>query len=134
MIIIRNLQKKIPIYPKRIKKAILKVLSGEGITKKVELTVCFVNDAAIKKLNKKYHKRDKTTDVLAFNLGAKDKILADIAISADTAEKNAEIHDTDVQYELSLYAVHGVLHLLGYDDHTKPQSKLMRRKEEAYVN
>jgi probable rRNA maturation factor len=129
-IIIKNLQKKIPVYPTRIKKAILKVLSKEGKRKSIEITVCFVSDAGIRELNKKYLHRDGPTDVLVFDLGAS----ADIIVSAQTAIRNAEIFKTTLQGELNLYVTHGLLHLLGYDDCTPKQRKLMRKKELEYVN
>jgi probable rRNA maturation factor len=77
------------------------------------------------------------TDVLAFDLsapGAVRVLLADIIISADTAARNAKIFHTTPLYELYLYVVHGVLHLLGYDDKTKAQRKLMHKKAIKYVN
>ena len=57
----------------------------------------------------------------------------DLVISADTAAKNAKIYKSSTQSELSLYAIHGALHLLGYDDHTLKDSNLMREKECQYI-
>jgi len=59
---------------------------------------------------------------------------ADIVISTDTAVRNARIFKTNRFYELHLYLVHGLLHLLGYDDSNRKQIQLMRRKEREYVN
>ncbi|MCX5696045.1 MAG: rRNA maturation RNase YbeY [Candidatus Omnitrophica bacterium] len=136
-ITIRNLQKKIPIYPTRIKKSILKALKGEGV-KRGEITVSFVNDRTIAKLNSKYLKKSQPTDVLAFNLGSLDakakNIFADIIVSAQTARRNAKIYKTTLSYELNLYSVHGVLHILGYNDHDPKEIKIMRKKETGYVN
>ena len=133
---IRNFQKKIPVYPKRIKKTILKVLSKEKAKISGEITVCFVNDSRIKKLNKTFHHRDSPTDVLTFDFaepGNAKGILVDIIISTDTALRNAKIFKTAPEYELNLYLIHGILHLLGYDDRTAKQKQLMRKKEKQYV-
>lgn len=128
-IIIRNLQKNIPISPKRISSVVLKTLSLEHIRKSGEITILFTNDKQIRKLNLKYLGRNTSTDVLSFdNSIDEDKILADIAISTDTTIRNARIFKTTPLYELYLYVIHGVLHILGYDDRTTKQRKIMDDK------
>lgn len=136
-ITVKNFQKKIPIYPKRIKEAILKVFSGEAKFLSGEITVSYVTDAKIKELNLRYLSKPAPTDVLAFNLSGsirKNNLIADIVISTDTAVRNARIFNRRPQQELNLYLVHGILHLLGYNDRTTKQKNLMRKKEEAYVH
>jgi len=155
-ITIKNFQKKIPINPKRIKKTILKVLSKEdaspvrntksstrrnkisnGARKSGEITICFVSDKKIKELNLKFLQKNRPTDVLAFDISkTKDsgQMLADIIISTDTAIRNSKIFKTTHLYELRLYLVHGLLHLLGYDHSNPRQRQLMRQKEREYVN
>jgi len=135
-ITIKNLQNKVPVNPKRIIKTVQKVLLREGIKKSGEITVCFVNDKKIKALNSKYLNRNNPTDVIAFNItDAEDKrnIFADIAISADSAVANARAFKTTPLFELYLYVVHGVLHILGYDHRKKSDQLLMRKKEEQIL-
>jgi probable rRNA maturation factor len=148
-ITIKNFQKKIPINPIRIKKTILKVLSKEdaspvrntksstrrnkisnGARKSGEITICFVNDKKIKELNAKFLHKNSPTDVLVFDM----QTSADIIISTDTAVRNSRIFKTTRFYELHLYLVHGLLHLLGYDHSNPRQRQLMRQKEKEYVN
>ena len=62
-----------------------------------------------------------------------DKLFADIVISTDRAISNAKIFKTSPLYELYLYVVHGVLHILGYDDKTKKDRLLMRKREESLL-
>jgi len=134
---VKNLQKKVSLRPREIKKIISKVLQSEKKGIKGEINVSFVNDPLIRKLNKKYLKKDSPTDVLAFNIGdikEKTKLYADILISADTALRNAKIFKTTPDYELKLYSVHGILHLLGYDDHSLKDKKIIRKKELKYVH
>ena len=129
---VRNLQKKIPINPKRITKTVLKILSQEGIKKSGEITVCFVNDSKIKELNLKYLGKSNPTDVIAFDVAepkCKDEIFADIVISTDRAIDNADAFGTSPYFELYLYVIHGVLHILGYDDRNIKDKLLMRKKE-----
>ena len=117
-ITIRNLQKKVFVYPQKIKEIINRILKEEKIKGKGEITICFINDTLIRKLNKKYLKKDSPTDVLAFNIAdpkERGGLYADILISTDTALRNAKTFNTTPLYELKLYSIHGLLHLLGYD-------------------
>ncbi len=135
-ITIRNLQKRVLVHPQRIKEIINKTLKKENVKGKVEINICFISDTLIRKLNKKYLKKDSPTDVLAFNMtNPKDKntLYADILVSTDTALRNARVFKTTPSYELSLYSVHGLLHLLGYDDHSLKNQKIMRKKEFKYA-
>jgi len=133
---IKNLQKRIPINPKRIIKTVLKILSIEGIRKSGEITVCFVNDRRIKELNLKYLGKNNPTDVIAFDVTEPkrpDKIFADIVISTDRAIDNAGAFHTTPLFELYLYVIHGVLHILGYDDQKRKHKLLMQKKEELLL-
>jgi probable rRNA maturation factor len=136
-ITLRNLQNKVPVRTGKLKKLAFEVLKGEKIKKDGWINICFVNDRRIKEFNAKYLNTKSSTDVLAFNLSDKNKpgiILADILISTQTALKQARIYGTTADQELSLYVVHGLLHILGFNDHTCSQTKLMRKKESQYVN
>lgn len=131
-IIVRNLQNRIPVNSRKIVKTVQKVLSQEGIRKSGEITLCFVNDARIKELNLRYLKRNRPTDVIAFDIGeAHDKknIFADIAVSAERALDNARAFKTSLDFELYLYVIHGVLHILGYDDKNKKDKSAMHKRE-----
>ncbi len=135
-IFIQNLQKKITINPKKIKRLVSKILKKERIKKSGSINICFVNNPVIKRFNTKFLKLKEITDVLAFNLSDKKEknISADIMISTDIAISNSAKFKTTVNYELLLYVAHGLLHILGYNDQTQAQKKLMRKKEAEYVN
>ena len=136
-ITLQNQQNKFQIHTGKIKKLILKVLKGERVKESGWINICFVNNPQIKKFNAKFLKVKGSTDVLAFNLSDKKEknvILADIMISVQEALKQAASYKTTPDYELSLYIVHGLLHILGFNDHTPAQIKLMRKKESQYVH
>ncbi len=136
-ITLTNLQNKVPLQSGKIKKLILKVLKGERVNKSGWINICFVDSPQIKKFNAKFLKIKGSTDVLAFNLSDKKEkniILADIIISTQEAREQAANFKTTPNYELSLYIVHGLLHILGFNDHTPTQTKLMRKKESQYVH
>jgi probable rRNA maturation factor len=116
------------------------VLHHEGVGRAV-VTVVFVTRQKIKALNKRFLGRDYVTDVLAFNSGdagfsrraARRKpktLMGDVVISTDAALKNAGMYGVSVSREMALYIVHGLLHLLGYDDHSPADITRMRRREE----
>ena len=136
-ITILDRQNKILVNPEKIKKLISNVLKLEKTKNKGELTISFTTDALIRKLNKKYLKKNAPTDVLAFDISnpkEKEHLRADIIVSTDTALRNAKEFNTTPFYELNLYSIHGLLHLLGYDDHSSKNRKLMRKKELKYVH
>jgi len=131
-ITIRNLQTKVPVSPKRVIKIVQKVLSSEGIRKSGEITVSFVNDKEIKKLNLNYLGKNRPTDVIAFDVAhpkLPDKIFADIVISSERAIDNARAFKTSPLFEVYLYIIHGVLHILGYDDRKKEDKLIMQKKQ-----
>jgi len=99
-----------------------------------EVCVDFINDIRMRELNLLYAGRYLSTDVLSFNNSLKKgELFADIAVSLDTAARNAKIFKTTPLYEAYLYVVHGVLHLLGYDDSTDKERLKMQIKAESIL-
>lgn len=128
-VIIKNLNHRFKINTRFIKKIvaeILKILRKPGNTK---LEVVFLSDKAIRPINKKYRCRDRATDVLSFDLGCCGQIL----ISSDTALKNSRTFKTSFEEELTLYVIHGILHLAGYDDEARQEKKRMSEKEDRIL-
>lgn len=106
------------------------------------VNIVFVTDEEIRVLNRKYLGHDRVTDVLAFPWkGAVDEpgcevpegFLGDIAISSDTAALNAAVYKVPFKEEISRYVAHGILHLLGYKDHTAKDKKIMREMENGII-
>lgn len=129
-----DLQKKIPVDPEKIKKLALCIFSAESKKKTGQVSICFVSDGYIKKLNRLYHSRNSPTDVLSFDISAaKDRFLSDIFISTDTAISNSKVFKTTPLYEMFLYVAHGVLHIAGCDDIDPKDRKVMRKKELRYL-
>ncbi len=121
-----------------LRKAIEKTLLGEK-RDDAEVSVLLAGDARIRKLNREYRGIDSPTDVLAFAMGDGEfadlhpQLLGDVIISVDTAGKQAEKAGRGLLEELRLLAVHGTLHLLGYEDETPTGRALMRRRERKYL-
>jgi probable rRNA maturation factor len=126
---IQNLQGKIGLDLRLVKRIAWEVLDRQAIKARGEITISFVSDKEITQLNKKYLSHNYPTDVLAFDLSEdKNKLSADIIVSAETAVSNAGIFNTSVLYEIYLYVAHGLLHIAGYDDKTTRQRNLMHKK------
>lgn len=102
----------------------------------LELSVTFVTDNKIRKLNKLYLGKDEATDVLAFDVSGQDgsHIVADIVISTDTARRQARQYATNTLFEIYLYLVHGILHILGYNDDTEKGYLRMQKRSEYILN
>ncbi len=98
------------------------------------LTFVFCSDGYLHAKNKTYLNHDTLTDILTFDYATKAKtILGDIYISIERVRDNAKQYQTKPQEELYMVMVHGLLHLLGYDDHTAADTRIMREKERWYV-
>lgn len=95
--------------------------------KSQRVEVVFVSAKTMKQLNRDFHKCNEVTDVLAFPYG--DGFLGEVFVCIDVAKKQAKLRGLSVTSELILYAVHGCLHLMGYDDHDSKNAKLMRVQE-----
>ena len=133
---IQNLQNIAKIDKNKIIKCAGHVLNALG-ENEAELSLVLVNDMYIRNLNWKYRRKDSATDVLAFQMrdsrGLSGVILGDVVISVETAKKEAKKRKKDFQDELDLYFVHGILHLLGYDDEKPHARKKMKLKEQEIL-
>lgn len=88
----------------------------------------------MRQYNLKYRQEDAPTDVLSFEmLNTSKELYADVIICADTAKRNASMFGTSYRYELNLYIVHAILHLLGYDDGKKKEKQTMRNREKTIL-
>jgi len=108
------------------------LLRHESVTNDPEISVVICDDAFIQALNREYRQKDKPTDVLSF---AQDdpNVLGDIVISLPTAARQADAAGWPLESEIALLAVHGLLHLLGYDDETASGAWEMQRRTEAVL-
>jgi probable rRNA maturation factor len=113
------------------------VLKSLKKDKVAEVDIVFVDDAAIKKLNKRYKKEDGPTDVLSFAIDGREfrrrEVLGEIFISLDTARRNSKLFDVEFEHEIVRYVVHGILHLFDYDDQTKVEKARMWHRQEKIL-
>ena len=123
----------------KIKEAIEKTLEIEKV-KNAEFNIILVDNKKIRELNRVYRDIDKETDVISFALEDNEdiklekRILGDIYISCDMAEKQAKEYGHSTLREFSFLSVHGLLHLLGYDHMNEKDEKIMFEKQELILN
>ena len=111
----------------------------KNFNNKKEFNIIFVSKEEIQKINREYRKIDKVTDVISFALcDDKDIIqtdeLGDIFICVDRAIEQADEYGHSVTREMAFLAVHGYLHLCGYDHMTPEDEKIMFEKQDEILN
>lgn len=126
-----------------LRRVIERALAAEGVQGPVEITLVVTDDEEVRHLNAHYRGIDQTTDVLSFPLEApggptfvtppgQPRHLGDVVISFPRAAEQAAEYGHSLRRELAYLAVHGTLHLLGYEhEEVEAEREAMRRKEEA---
>ncbi|MGQ9556930.1 MAG: rRNA maturation RNase YbeY [Desulfurispora sp.] len=136
-----NLQTAVPVDEKTIalvRRVVEKALELEIPGEEAEVSVVLVDDQYIRELNHRYRQIDAPTDVLSFALeegeeladAGEERVLGDIVISLPAAIRQAAEYGHSLERELGFLAVHGALHLLGYD-HGEPagEQEMLARSE-----
>lgn len=98
-----------------------------------DINVIFCSDRYILDVNVKYLGHDYFTDIITFDYCEGTVLSGDLFISVDSVRENAIYYGTEFEDELNRVLIHGVLHLIGYDDHTEEQIAQMRNKEDYYL-
>ena len=111
----------------------LKMVSGSEIRKIGDINVIFCSDNYILDVNMKYLQHDYFTDIITFDYCEGKVLSGDLFISVDSVRETSIELGTDFEEEPHRVIVHGVLHLIGYDDHTEEDKKVMRQKENYYL-
>ena len=101
----------------------------------LEINYIFCSDEYLHQINVDYLNHDTYTDIITFdNSEEADKLESDIFISIDRVKDNSKEYSKSFNRELYRVMIHGVLHLLGFHDHTDEEKKEMREKEEACLS
>ncbi|WP_093045601.1 rRNA maturation RNase YbeY [Thalassobacillus cyri] len=118
----------------------------EEVQNEAEISVNFVDDKEIQILNRNYRQKDTPTDVISFAMQEEGEgevrvigeeipvVLGDIVISVDRAKEQAEEYQHSLERELGFLALHGFLHLLGYDHLEEVDEKKMFQRQEDILN
>lgn len=108
---------------------------AESETKRLgDIAVIFCSDHYILDVNMKYLQHDYFTDIITFDYCEGNVLSGDLFISIDSVRENAAFYGSGFADELNRVIVHGLLHLIGYDDHTEEDIAQMRAKENYYLS
>jgi rRNA maturation RNase YbeY len=121
------------VSPTRLKQKAQRILNYLG-EKRSELSVLLVNNRKIRSLNAKFRSKNEPTDVLSFPLAESlptgTKLLGDVVISLEQAQRQAREKENNFSREVEWLLIHGILHLLGYDhERSHKKAKIMRSLE-----
>lgn len=125
-----------PLSIKRLyfRRVTMTVLTGEGIADAM-ISLAFVDDRTIQRINRQFLGHDEPTDVISFPLSPPTAIPleGELVIGEEIAKRQSQARGHAVKIELALYVIHGLLHLCGYDDKTAATARKMRRRERHYL-
>jgi probable rRNA maturation factor len=131
-IIVHNSSSKKPLPKKQLIGKVHLVLTEHKV-KKAKIGIILVDDIEIHRINKEFLEHDYPTDVITFPLDEED-LEGEIYISQETAKSQAEEYGVSLQNELQRLAIHGTLHLLGYEDSTEKTKKEMTKLEDKFLS
>ena len=133
---VANRQRRVPLSSRRLARTADRALAALGRAAGV-VDLLIVDDAEIRRLNRRHRGVGRRTDVLAFPLevpGARGSLVGQVVISADTARRQARRLGVPLATELDLLVTHGVLHLVGYDDRDRVEARLMHEREREILD
>ena len=112
----------------------LKMVAGSEIRKIGDINIIFCSDNYILDVNMRYLQHDYFTDIITFDYCEGKTLSGDLFISIDSVRENSHEYGAEFDDELHRVMVHGLLHLIGYDDHTPEEEKIIHEKEDYYLN
>lgn len=117
------------VYTKWIERVIKNYRKERG-----DVSFIFCTDQYLLRINREFLNHDYFTDIITFNYNSGNVLSGDIFISIETVQANASDFNVSFQDELRRVIIHGILHLVGFDDKTKEQKQIMRQKEDEAMN
>lgn len=115
-----------------VERAVRMVVTKEKI-REPEISIIFINDRKMKRMNTEYLQHRYSTDVLAFLLESRPALEGEVYVCIDKARRQAKEYGVPVREEILRLVIHGVLHLCGYEDETLSGSMEMHERENAFL-
>ncbi|MGN0188388.1 MAG: rRNA maturation RNase YbeY [Candidatus Cryptobacteroides sp.] len=112
----------------------LRTVAESEIRRLGNISLIFCSDNYILDINQRFLGHDYFTDIITFDYCEGSRISGDLFISIDSVRENSIEYGTPFNEELNRVIVHGILHLIGYDDHTEEDIRQMRSKEDYYLS
>jgi rRNA maturation RNase YbeY len=124
--------KPISFHKKILKKHLNRLINNE-IKVVGDITIIFCSDKYLLDVNKQFLNHNYYTDIITFDYVEDNVISGDLFISIDRVKENAREYGVDLIVELYRVVFHGVLHLVGYNDKTDEEQRIMTEKENYYI-
>jgi len=117
---------------RKVEKTIKKVIKKE---KKIsgDLNFIITNDESLRKINIEFLEHDYNTDVITFDYNSGNEINGEVYLSLETVKENALNYNVSLKLEIVRVIIHGVLHLVGYNDESENEKMEMRRMEDFWI-
>jgi probable rRNA maturation factor len=121
---------------KRSRKAqeIIREIIGKEKKSPGNISFVITNDERLREINVEFLEHDYYTDVITFNYNEEETINGEVYISLDRVRENSINYNVSLEAELLRVIIHGVLHLIGYDDKSEEEKVEMRRKEDFWLD
>lgn len=119
--------------PKKVVKDIVGLVLRDNKISSGACNVVYLDDKAIKEINRKYLQHSCSTDVISFRLDDEQELLGEIYISLETAERQSKVYNVSITNEIKRLAIHGALHLVGFDDASSSGKEEMTNLENYYL-
>ena len=129
-----HIEKKFNLYPKLLYKRWLRHLIESKNYRCGNINYIFCDDEYLLELNKKFLNHETFTDIITFEENEGNTISGDIFISIDTVKSNALLYKTSLNQELHRVMIHGILHLIGYDDMNYVDKEVMTLQENCALS
>ena len=122
-------------FPKRNLSPKYKFIDFIKQKKKQVDSICFIfcSDNYLQKINMEFLNHKDLTDVITFSYSEKNSLIGDVFISVERVKENAKKYNVKFKEELARIMIHGVLHLIGYNDKKKDEKKLIRKMENEFL-
>ena len=126
---VRNQQRRFSLVPKEIRKATIHLMDGLLEANAYDLTIVFVSKTRMTKINLEHLHHEEATDIITFDYTTPTLLHGELIICPAVASEHAAQYQVTVGHEIARNIIHGVLHLLGYDDKESTARKSMKREE-----
>ena len=115
-------------------KKYINLLINRELKRVGEISIVLCSDKYLLEINIEYLKHNYYTDIITFNYVEGNLISGDLFISVDRVKENSIVFNTGLIKELYRVIFHGILHLIGYNDKTEEEKKIMKTKEDLYLD